>query len=115
MLTAALSEQALRAVADNRWEQARDLADQAAAVLGQSGSEDSWVTPLSSAAQARVALHDGDIQAVRQQLASAQRTRRWLTYAIPHIAVQARIGLARLHLAMGDVAAAQVGVGPDRS
>jgi LuxR family maltose regulon positive regulatory protein len=108
VLTTALSEQALRAVTDNRWDQARLLADQAAAVLGQAGTEESWVTPLSSAAQARVALHDGDIQAVRRQLASAQRTRRWLTYALPHLAAQARIELARLHLATGDVAAAQV-------
>jgi LuxR family maltose regulon positive regulatory protein len=57
--------------------------------------------------QARAALHRGDIPAVRQQLVNAQRLRAELTYAIPHIAVQARIELIRVHLALADMAGAR--------
>ena len=66
--------------------------------------EDSYITPLVCAAQARAAWHRGDSAAARQQLAGAQRPRPPLTYAVPHLAVQARIELARVHLALTDVA-----------
>ena len=57
--------------------------------------------------QARVALHRGDVPAARQELVSAQRLRHLLTYAIPHLAVQARIELTRVHLALADLAGAR--------
>ena len=57
--------------------------------------------------QARLALHRGDAPATRQQLVSAQRLRPLLTYALPHLAVQARIELTRVHLALGDLAGAR--------
>lgn len=38
----------------------------------------------------------------RQQLVSAQRQRPLLSYALPHLAIQARIELARVYLALGD-------------
>ena len=37
-----------------------------------------------------------------QQLVTAQRLRPLLTYALPYLAVQARIELARVHLALAD-------------
>ena len=40
-------------------------------------------------------------------LGSAQRLRHLLTYAVPHLAVQARIELIRVHLALADMAAAR--------
>ena len=40
-------------------------------------------------------------------LLSAQRLRPVATYAIPHLAVQARIELSRIHLALGDLAGAR--------
>ena len=45
--------------------------------------------------------------AARQELVSAQRLRPLLTYAMPHLAVQARIELTRVHLALGDLAGAR--------
>jgi LuxR family maltose regulon positive regulatory protein len=51
-----------------------------------------------------VALHRGDVTAVRRELVDAQRLRALLTYAIPHLAVQARIELTRVHLALADLA-----------
>ena len=52
-------------------------------------------------------MHRGDVAAVRQHLVSAQRLRPLLTYALPHLAVQARIELARVHLALADLAGAR--------
>jgi LuxR family maltose regulon positive regulatory protein len=69
--------------------------------------EDSYATTLVCAVQVRVALHRGDVPAVRQYLVRAQRSRPLLTYMLPHFAVQARIGLARVHLAIGDLAGAR--------
>ncbi|MGB6583407.1 MAG: LuxR C-terminal-related transcriptional regulator, partial [Streptosporangiaceae bacterium] len=63
--------------------------------------------PLVSAVQARTALHRGDIPAARRELVSAQRLRHLLTYALPYFAVQARIELARVHLALADLAGAK--------
>ncbi len=40
----------------------------------------------------------------RQQLISAKRLRHLLTYALPYLAVQARIELIRVHLALADLA-----------
>lgn len=92
---AALSEQSLRAMAGGEWNQAEVLAGQAGTVLRKGGMEDSYVTPLVCAAQARAALHRGNAAAARQELIRAQRTRPLLTYAVPHIAVQARVELVR--------------------
>jgi LuxR family transcriptional regulator, maltose regulon positive regulatory protein len=44
----------------------------------------------------------GDAQAARRGLVGAQRLRPLLTHALAYLAVQARIGLARVHLALGD-------------
>ena len=44
------------------WGCAQALADQASAVLRQAGIEESYATPLVCAAQARAALHRGDVR-----------------------------------------------------
>jgi LuxR family maltose regulon positive regulatory protein len=54
-----------------------------------------------------MALRRADAQAARRELVSAQHPRRLLTYALPHLAVQARIELARAHLALADLAGAR--------
>jgi LuxR family maltose regulon positive regulatory protein len=83
------------------------LAGQAAAVLRQAGIEESFATPLLCAVQARAAMHRGDVPAARRELVSAQRLRHLLTYALPYLAVQARIELTRVHLALADLAGAR--------
>ena len=65
------------------------------------------MTPVVCAVQARAAFHWGDVPVVRRELVSAQRLRPVLTYAIPHLAVQARIELIRAHIAVADLAAAR--------
>jgi LuxR family maltose regulon positive regulatory protein len=105
-LALAECERSLLAMTRNDWNQAEVLADQARAVSCQAGFEESYLTPLICAAHARAAMHRGDIPAARRELIGAQRLRPLLTYALPHLAVQARIELARVHLALADPAGA---------
>ena len=56
--------------------------------------------------QARAACHRGEAQAARKELTGAQRTRHLLTYALPHLAVQARVELGCVYVALGDAAGA---------
>jgi LuxR family maltose regulon positive regulatory protein len=102
-LAVALCELSLLAMARGEWSRAEVLAERAGAVLLRAGLEGT----LTYAVQARAAMHRGDVPAVRQHLINAQRVRPLLTYAIPHVAVQARIELARVHLALGDLAGAR--------
>jgi LuxR family transcriptional regulator, maltose regulon positive regulatory protein len=105
-LAEALSERSLVAMARGEWSRAEILAEQAVDTLRRAGIEDSYATTLACAMAARVALHRGEAETARQHLISAQRTRFMLTYALPHMAVQARIELIRVHLALGDLAGA---------
>jgi len=106
-LAEALSERSLVAMAGGEWSRAEVLADQAHSTLRQSGIEDSYATTLVCAVAARVALRRGEVETARQHLISAQRTRSLLTYAFPHMAVQARIELIRVYLALGDLGGAR--------
>jgi LuxR family maltose regulon positive regulatory protein len=95
------------AIARNRWSQAEALATQAAAVLRRAGIEDSQATALTCAVRARIAMHRGDVPAARRELINAQRLRHLLGYTQPVLAMQARIELTRVHLALADVAGAR--------
>ena len=99
----ALGERSLLAMARGEWDRAGILAEEAGAVLLKAKFEGT----LAYAVQARTALHRGDLAAARRHLVNAQRVRPILTYAIPHLAVQARIELARVHLGLGDIAGAR--------
>jgi LuxR family maltose regulon positive regulatory protein len=71
-------------------------------VVRRAGIGECYATPLVCAVHARTALQRGDSSTARQELVSAQHLRPLLTYALPHFAVQARIELARAHLALSD-------------
>jgi LuxR family maltose regulon positive regulatory protein len=103
----ALCERSLVAIARGAWGRAEALAGQAGEVLRRAGIEDSYATPLVSAVSARAAMHRGDVPTARRELLSAQRLRHLLTYALPYFAVQARIELIRVHLALADLAGAR--------
>ena len=107
----ALCERSLVAMARNQWDRAEALAGQARTVLREAGIEDIYATPFLCAVQARAAWHRGDVPAARRELVSAQRLRHLLTYALPHLAVQARIELTRVHLALADLAGARTLMG----
>jgi LuxR family transcriptional regulator, maltose regulon positive regulatory protein len=102
-LTIALCERSLLAMARSQWDLAGILADQADAVVRRAGLQE----PVACMVLARAALHRGDAQAVRQELVNAQRLRPVLTYAIPVLAAQVRLELARVHLALADLAGAR--------
>ncbi len=98
----ALCERSLVAMARGEWSRAEVLAARARAVVRRAGGQEYYATPLVCAVHARTALHRGDVSAARQELVTAQRLRHVLTWALPHFAVQARIELARVHLALSD-------------
>jgi len=106
-LAVALCERSLVAMARGQWDQAEVLAERARTVLCRAGIEESYATPLICALRARAGMHRGDAPAARRELLSAQHLRPLLTYAIPYLAVQARIELARVHLALADPAGAR--------
>jgi len=100
----ALAQRALVAMERHQWSQAEDFASQARGVLHRSGLEK---FSLLCAVQARLALHRGDIAAARRELVSAQEFRPLLTYALPHLSLQFRIELIRVHLGLSDLAGAR--------
>jgi LuxR family transcriptional regulator, maltose regulon positive regulatory protein len=103
----ALCQRSLLAMARDQWDRAEDFAGQARTALRQARLEESYLTPLVCAVQARTALHRGDVPAARRDLVNAQRLRPLLTHALPYLAVQARIELARVHLALADLEGAR--------
>jgi LuxR family transcriptional regulator, maltose regulon positive regulatory protein len=102
-----LCERSLVAMARNQWNHAGAFASRARAQLRQAGIEDSYAAALTGAVQARAALHRGDVLAARRELTDALRLRPLMTYAHPHWAVQARIALIRVQLALDDLAGAR--------
>ena len=104
----ALAERSLVAMEHQDWEQAAALAEQAQGVV-RAGELDGYVaSALVHAAAARVAVHQGDVPGVQQQLAWATRLRPLLTYALPYFAVQTLLELGRACLALDDAAGARV-------
>ncbi len=99
----ALAERSLLAITRGDWSHAENMASQAVDVVREIGLE----ALLPCAVLARAAVHRGDLAAARRALVSAQRLRPSLTYAIPHLAVQARIQLVHVHLALADTAGAR--------
>jgi len=106
-LAVTLCERSLIAMARGQWDGAEALAGQARAVMRRAGIEESYATPLICAVHARAAMRRHDVAAARHELVRAQRLRPLLTYAMPQLAVQARIELTRVHLALADVAGAR--------
>jgi LuxR family transcriptional regulator, maltose regulon positive regulatory protein len=111
ILVVTLCEQALMAMTHNRWSRAEALAGQARTVFHQAGIQKSYTTSLVCAVHARAALHRGDVPAARRELISAQRLRHLLTSAMPRIATQTRIELARVYLALNDLNGAKTLIG----
>ena len=103
----ALGERSLVAMARGEWGRAEVLAGQARSVLRRAGIQDSFAVLLACAAQARTAMHREDIPAARHKLSGARRLQPELTRALPCLAVQARIELIRVHMALADLAAAR--------
>jgi LuxR family transcriptional regulator, maltose regulon positive regulatory protein len=104
----ALAERSLLAIARGGWEAGERYLSQAQALARDANLADYPPMTIVHAVAARIALHQGDRSRALAELTRAQRLRPALTYALPYLAVQARTELARCHLALSDVAAAQI-------
>jgi LuxR family maltose regulon positive regulatory protein len=103
VVVGALCERSMLAMARGDWSAAETFADRARTAARLPGLEQAAVCLV----HARIAMHRGDVPAARQALADAQRVRHLLTFAIPHVSVRIQIGLARVHLALADIAGAR--------
>jgi len=104
----ALAQRSLLAIAGRDWAAAGRHLSQARALARDANLADYPPITILHAVAARIALHDADLPRAVAELTRAQRLRPALTYAVPHLAVQARIELARCHLALSDITAARI-------
>lgn len=88
--------------------QAEVWANEALAYLEGAGLDEYPTNVLPYAVAARMAAHRGDVSGARVAIAKADRLRPFLTHAIPHVAVQGRLELARAHIALADPVAARM-------
>jgi LuxR family transcriptional regulator, maltose regulon positive regulatory protein len=102
-----VGHRALLATDRGDWTTAAMLVDQGEELTGSAKVEGYMSSALARAAQARVAIHHGDIEAARLRLAKAMALRPLLTVACPGLAVESLLGFARAHLAIGDPAGAR--------
>jgi LuxR family maltose regulon positive regulatory protein len=102
-----LTERAILAVEQEEWTAAKQLVDQALAIVRR-GALQEYVTsvPLYAVA-ARVAIHEGDTGAAKDLLIHAQRLRNDVSHVMPALAVQTRLQLARAYLGLTDAAGAR--------
>ena len=103
----ALSQRSLLAIGRGEWDQGERHLSQARAVARDANVADYPAVTIMHAAAARMALHHADRPGAGAELTRAQRLRPALTYAVPHLAVQARTELARVDLALGDLTGAR--------
>ena len=103
----ALGERAAIAIGSGAWVQAEEFAGRALRVIRGSRMERHPTSAFAYAVAARVALHRKDAANAHALLARAQTLRLRLTYALPYLAVQARLELARGYLASADAGGAR--------
>ena len=100
------AELALLALARNDVTTAEAHLRDARAWVDESGTDGYTANGLMHVAAARIAIRRGDIAAAQDDMVAAHRLRPMLTDALPWYSVQARLELARAHLALADRAAA---------
>jgi LuxR family maltose regulon positive regulatory protein len=104
----ARSERALLALERGDLAAAESELALARAFIDDAPSADYVVTAILLAVTARLAIAKGQGARARQALVSAQRMRPMMTHALSWFAVQARLELAKAHLALSDVRGAAV-------
>jgi LuxR family maltose regulon positive regulatory protein len=98
----ARSERALLALERGELAAAEAELDLASAFIEDTPSVEYGVTAILHAATARVAVARGEGARASRALVTAQRTRPLLTYGLSWFSVQARLELAKAHLALAD-------------
>ena len=107
-VSVALAERSMFAMERGDWADARTYAQAARKVVEDGGLQDYMTSILTYAAAARVGLHEGNVSQAKRDLARASRLRPLTSRAVPHLAIQARLELARAHLTLADPAAARL-------
>jgi LuxR family transcriptional regulator, maltose regulon positive regulatory protein len=107
----ALAERAILAIGRQDWHNAETLVEQARSVIDSAHLEECVTSLVLYAAGARVAIHHGNLDQSKQDLARAQQLRPQATHSLPYYAVQARLELIRTYLALTDVASARTVLG----
>ena len=92
----ALAERSLLAMASGDWDLGRRYLSEARSLAREGKLEDYPPVTILYAVAARMALHEADCPRAEAELTRAQRLRPGLTYAVPHMAVQARIELGEV-------------------
>ena len=98
---------ALLAAREGAWGEAGRHARAAEALVEESGLGAYSSSAIVHAAAARVALHEARTDDVRAALARAHRLRPMLDHGIPWFTVRVGVELTRIHLALGEAAAAR--------
>jgi LuxR family maltose regulon positive regulatory protein len=103
----AIGERAVIAIEREAWNDAAALADGAVLLMRDSRMAEYPTSAFVAAVAARVALHGERATSAHGLLATGQRLRVRLTYAVPWISVQTRLQLARAYLTLADVGGAR--------
>jgi len=103
----ALAQRALVAISRGAWDRVGLLVDHGRSLLRQAYRDDYVTNVLLYAVAARLAVHQGEVPRAHDHLAHAQRLRPQLTVALPIYAVQVRLELVKVYLALTDVAGAR--------
>jgi LuxR family maltose regulon positive regulatory protein len=98
------SDLALLAIDRGDWQEAAGRLERALATIDEHRLHDYVACLLAFAEAARLSLHRSDLSEVDRQLARAMRARPSATYVIPYIAVRLRLQLAKVYLALAEVA-----------
>jgi LuxR family transcriptional regulator, maltose regulon positive regulatory protein len=107
--TVVLCESELAQLAMDRgdWPEAASRLELALATIEKNRTHDYTTCLPAFAAAARLSLHRGDLHETHRQLTRAMRARPSATYVLPTVAVRARLQLAKVYLALADLAAAR--------
>ena len=103
----ALAQRSLMALERGDTDAATAFAAAAQGIIEEAGLAGYGVSGLAYAASARAALEQGDPRLAAEWLAPAERCAQVLTHAVPWLAVQVRLELANVRLALADASAAR--------
>lgn len=98
---------ALLAMDRGEWQEAAARLELALATIKKNRAQDYITSLLTFAAAARLSLHHNDLDEVHRQLTRAMRARPSATYVVPFAAVRLRLQLAKVYLAIAELAAAR--------
>jgi LuxR family maltose regulon positive regulatory protein len=101
------TEVALLAMDRGQWQEAAGRLKRPLATIDTYRLHDYMSCLLAFAAAARLSVHHGDLGEAHRQLARAMRARPSATYAMPFVAVRLRLQLAKVYLALADLATAR--------